>query len=163
MNLGQTYIDAFLHIAMLSVLATIVLVALLRIVKRVHIAKLVAIGLVLFGAVTVTANKLFHRQLFVDLHKSQNTLVPATGCLTYEPSFGHLFASYSMDHAAFDSWVSEHPWPMTDYDNSLQRFDEDRLGFTEPHTALATEMAPNGNQLRVYYKSGVMYLSYNVM
>ena len=163
MRLGQTYIDVFLHIAMWSALASVVLVAILRLLKRIHIAKLVAIGFVLFIAVTVTANTLFHRQLFVDRHRSQNAMVPTTGCLTYEPSFGHLFASYSMDRAEFDAWVSEHPWPMTAYDDSLQRFDEDRFGFTDADAALATEMAPNGNQLRVYFKSGVMYLSYSVL
>jgi len=163
MNLGQTYIDAFLYIAKLSALASILLVAILRFCKRIHIAKLVAIGILLFIATTFAANKLFHRQLFVDWHKSQNTLAPTTGCLTYEPSFGRLFASYSMNRDDFDSWVADHPWPMTNYDDSLQRFDEDRLGFAEPDIALATEMAANGNQMRVYFKSDVMYLSYNVM
>tara|TARA_R110002049_G_scaffold27283_1_gene93843 strand:- start:104 stop:595 length:492 start_codon:yes stop_codon:yes gene_type:complete len=163
MNLGQTYIDAFLYVAKLSAVASIVLVVLLRLWKRIDTSKLIAIGLGLFVAATFTANKLFHRQLFVDWHKSQNTMVPATGCLTYEPSFGHLFATYSMNRADFDSWVAEHPWPMATYDDSLQRFDEDRLGFAEPDVALATEMAPNGNQMRVYFKSDVMYLSYNVM
>ncbi|GAB5406149.1 MAG: hypothetical protein Aurels2KO_43800 [Aureliella sp.] len=104
-----------------------------------------------------------HQPLFVALHQGQNTSLPSEGCLSYEPSFGRLFASYRMSREELDRWVSSFPVKMEPYDNAFLDFDAERLGFTDAEASYATPMASNGNQLRVYYSEGVMYVSYNVM
>ncbi|MCC9656704.1 hypothetical protein LOC70_12910 [Rhodopirellula sp. JC737] len=134
-----------------------------RLIRRIHLGKLLLLGFALWIALTYTGTKFFHHDRFVELHQSHNDYVPASGCLTYEPSFGHLFASYSMTRAEFDAWVAQFPVPMSEYDSQLQRFDEDRLGFTDPDAAFATQSASNGGQTRAYFKDGTMYLSRNVM
>lgn len=68
-----------------------------------------------------------------------------------------------MDAATFERFVASHPWELRPYDSSLESSDAQRLGFGDPQAAYATEMAPNGNQLRVYFENGTMFLSYNVM
>ena len=52
---------------------------------------------------------------------------------------------------------------LTPGSNSLITHDEEVMGFENPEASFETEMADNGKQLRVYFKSGVMYLSYNSM
>lgn len=163
MGLGEAYLEVFFNIAKLALLASVVAAGLVRAFKRVQLGKLVLIAIVLWFLLTYTGTKYFHHDRFVELHRTQNNYVPTTGCLTYEPSFGHLFASYSMSRDAFDAWVAAFPVSMTEYDSSLQRFDEEQLRFTEPDAAFATEPASNGGQTRAYFKGGVMYLSRNVM
>lgn len=163
MGLGEAYLDVFFSIARLALLAAVVVAGLVRAFKRIRLVKLVLIASVAWLILTYTGVKLFHHDHFVKLHQSHNYYAPKTGCLTYEPSFGHLFASYSMSRDAFDAWVADFPVPMAEYDDSLQRFDKGRLGFTEPEAAFATEPASNGGQTRVYFKDGIMYLSRNVM
>ena len=163
MGLGEAYLQVFFSIAKLALLAAVVIAGLVRAFKRVRLGKLVLIALVLWVLLTYAGAKLFHHDRFVELHQSRNDYVPKTGCLTYEPSFGNLFASYSMSRDAFDAWVAAFPVPMTEYNSSLQRFDEERLHFTEPDAAFATEPASNGGQTRAYFKDDVMYLSRNVM
>ena len=163
MGLGEAYLNAFFSIAKLALLAAVFSTGLVRLFKRVRIAKLVLMAIVAWAVLTYTGAKFFHHDRFVELHQSHNNYVPATGCLTYDPSFGHLYASYSMSRDAFDAWVADYPVPMTEYESSLQRFDEKMLRFTEPDAAFATESASNGGQTRAYFKDDVMYLSRNVM
>lgn len=99
--------------------------------------------------------------MFAAWHKWQNTAVPKDGCLTYEPDFSRLFATYEMSRDEFDEWVSNHAWRLHAGNNRLLRYDGLRLGFAEPELSFETDSTPNGKQLRVYYKSGVMYVSYN--
>ncbi|WP_146517650.1 hypothetical protein [Rubripirellula amarantea] len=162
-GLGEAYLEVFFNIAKLALLAAVVVVALVRVFKRVRPGWLLLAAIGLWIILTYTGAKLYHHENFVRLHQSHNDYVPKTGCLTYEPSFGHLFASFSMSRDKFDTWVADFPVPMSEYDNALQRFDEQRLGFTEPDAAFATEPASNGGQTRVYFKDNVMYLSRNVM
>lgn len=63
----------------------------------------------------------------------------------------------------FEQWVSTHPWQLKPYDMAFVEHDSKRLNFAEPVLAYATEMASDGGQLRVYFKDGVMYVSYNAM
>lgn len=63
----------------------------------------------------------------------------------------------------FNAWAAAHPWGLTAGSNSLIAHDEEAMGFASPAAAFETGMADNGKQLRVYFKSGVMYLSYNSM
>ncbi|SMP79990.1 hypothetical protein SAMN06265222_1411 [Neorhodopirellula lusitana] len=162
-GLGEAYLEVFFNIAKLALLAAVVVVAFVRVFKRVRLGWLLLVAFGLWVILTYTGAKLFHHENFVRLHQSHNDYVPKTGCLTYEPSFGHLFASFSMSRDSFDAWVADFPVPMFEYDDALQRFDEDRLGFTEPDAAFATESASNGAQTRAYFKDNVMYLSRNVM
>ncbi|GAA5504566.1 hypothetical protein [Novipirellula caenicola] len=162
-GLGEAYLEVFFDIAMLALLASVVTVTMIRVLKRVRLGWLVVSAFALWLTLTYAGVKLFHHENFVRLHQSHNDYVPNTGCITYEPSFGHLFASFSMSRDEFDAWVANFPVPMFKYDDALQHFDEDRLGFTEPEAAFATESGSNGGQTRAYFKDKVMYLSRNVM
>ena len=68
-----------------------------------------------------------------------------------------------MTRPEFDAWVVNHPWQLKPGDNDLLHHDGPRLGLSEPDANFETEWDPNGRQLRVYFKSGIMYLSYNSM
>ncbi|MDM4019381.1 hypothetical protein [Roseiconus lacunae] len=162
-GLGETYINVFFTLSAWSFVAAAAVVLIMRLVKRFAVGWLIAAMIVLGVAFSFASNSVFHRRMFVRQHQDRNTLVPATGCVRYEPSFGHLFAAYKMTAAEFDAWVSQHPWGLAEYDRGLMEYDEQMLGFSDPSEAYATEMASNGGQLRVYFKDGMMYLSYNVM
>ncbi|TWU41689.1 hypothetical protein Poly51_63840 [Rubripirellula tenax] len=162
-GLGETYINVFFTLTAWSFVAAFTAVLIIRLAKRFAAGWVIAAMIVLGVAFTFASNSIFHRRMFVRQHQDSNTLVPATGCVHYEPSFGHLFAAYKMTAAEFDAWVSQHPWGLVEYDRGQIEHDEQRLGFSDPSEAYATEMASNGGQLRVYFKDGMMYLSYNVM
>ena len=163
MNLGDVYLKAFFSISGLAILVAVAIPIVVRAWKRIHAGWLIAIFIVVSIALVFVGNSLFHHSLFVSRHMAQNQWVPKTGCTSYEPSFGHLFATYSMSRDDFDSWATSHPWNLQPY--NLELFDRDsvRFGMNAPDASYATEMAENGNQLRVYFKDGTMYLSYNVM
>ena len=167
MNLGNVYLQAFFYITATSFVIAAACTFSLRLFRRIHAGWLSALAFFLGVFLAITGNRLFHRDLFVTWHRSQNAIVPQTGCLTYEPSFGYLYATYAMDRFEFERWVSSHPWTLLPYDSSphqsLQSHDAKRLGFDDPEIAYATEMADDGGQLRVYFQSGTMFLSYNVM
>ncbi len=163
MGLGEAYLVVFVGIAKSALLVSLVSVGLIRALKRIHTGKLFLVGCVLWIGLTFAGLNWFHRDRFVDLHQSHNDYVPRSGCLTYEPTFGHLFASYAMSRDDFDTWLAAYLVPLMPYEDFLQRFDEERMGFTEPDAAYATEPASNGAQTRVYFKDGVMYFSRNVM
>ena len=135
----------------------------IRLWRRFHPGWIIPFAFLLGVALVFVGNSLFHRRLFVGWQQTQNEWVPEAGCLTYDPSFARLFATYSMTETEFRDWVESYPVPMGPYDNSLLMFDCERLGFTEPKLSFATKSAPNGKQLRVYWTDNVMYLSYNVM
>lgn len=162
-GLGETYINVFLWLAAAGFAIATILVAMIRLLTRARMLWCVILTFLLGPFLAYAANSLFHHDLFVRRHQSLNKLVPQEGCLRYEPSFGHLFASYTISQEDFERWVAKHPWGLDPYDLSLVDHDSKRLNFTSPDLAYATEMAPNGGQLRVYFKDGVMYLSYNVM
>ena len=162
-GLGQTYINVFFWLTTCSFATAGVAVLILRLFKQIRLAWCVIVTLLLSVTLAYFTNSAFHREMFVREHQKHNTLVPQSGCVLYDPSFGRLYATYRMSRAEFDAWVSEHPWKLIPYDQAFVRYDGERLGFTEPDSAFATEMASNGGQLRVYFKEDMMYLSYNVM
>lgn len=162
-GLGETFINVFVWLTAWSFAAAVLSVLVIRYFRRFALGWGVVATTLLGFAFAYGANSMFHREMFVRQHQEHNSLVPANGCVRYEPSFGHLFAAYKMTAAEFESWVSQHPWGMVEYDRALIDHDEQRLGFSDPSQAYATEMASNGGQLRVYFHDGMMYLSYNVM
>jgi hypothetical protein len=144
----------------------IVVAVMMRLLFRIRWGWCPLIATVLGIALAYAGNSYFHHDLLVRSHQSHNSLMPKEGCLTYEPSFGHLFASYLMSRDEFEQWVSLHPlhqWKLKPYDMAFVEHDSKRLYFAEPEVAYATEMASDGGQLRVYFRDGVMYVSYNVM
>jgi hypothetical protein len=162
-GLGQVYINVFLWITLCAFAAAVIVAVLIRLSFRVRLGWCLLIAPVLGIALTYAGNRFFHHELFVQSHQSHNSLMPKAGCLTYEPSFGHLFASYAISRDEFEQWASLHPWQLKPYDMALVEHDSKRLNFAKPELAYATEMASDGGQLRVYFKDGVMYVSYNVM
>ena len=163
MHLGDIYIKTFFLISAVAFGIAIASSFLLRSWKRINAGWLFALSLVVGLSLAYAGNSQFHRDIFVRWQQSQNKWVPQKGCLTYEPSFGRLYATYSMSRDEFERWTASYPAEMSPYDMSFLVHDSERLGFSDPEVAYATEMAPNGNQLRVYFKDGVMYLSYNAM
>lgn len=57
--------------------------------------------------------------------------------------------------------VARHDWSLHAVENGLHVNDGEKLKLDNPERTYATEPAPNGKQLRVYYRSGVMYVAYN--
>lgn len=163
MNLGDIYLKAFFCISGIAFLLAILVATGICFWRRLQVGWVIPIAFLLGIVFAVVGNSLLHRRLFVDWQQSQNEWVPEKGCLTYNPSFSRLFATYSMTKTELSDWVANYPVPMGPYDNSLLVFDSQRLGFTEPALSFATASAPNGKQLRVYWTDNVMYLSYNVM
>ena len=163
MNLGDVYLKTFFNISAVAVLIAITVPTTLRLYKRIHLGWLFVMFLILSILLIFAGNSVFHHDLFVARHLKQNEWVPQQGCTSYEPSFRHLFASYTMTRDEFESWATSHPWQLRPYNSDPLDHDSARLGFTEPDAAYATEMAGNGSQLRVYFKDGTMFLSYNVM
>jgi hypothetical protein len=162
-GLGEAYINVFLLITVCGGAAAFVVAVITRLLFRVRLGWCMLIALVLGIAFAYAGNTYLHYDLFVRSHQSRNSFMPKEGCLTYEPSFGHLFASYAMSRDEFEQWASLHPWKLKPYDLTFVEHDSKRLNFTEPDVAYATEMASDGGQLRVYFRDGVMYVSYNVM
>ncbi len=162
-GLGEAYINEFVRISVWGFAAAVVAILMARVLFRVRFQWCLLITPILGITLSYTGNSLFHRDLFVRRHQSNNSLMPQQGCLTYEPSFDKLFASYRMTRSEFEQWVSNHPWKLKPYDMSFVEFDAERLGFSKPDVAFATEMADDGGQLRVYFKDDTMYVSYNVM
>jgi len=163
MNLGVIYINTFIDITLSALAIALVTTILIRLLKNLSILFVFAMFLGLSLVFVYFGNDLYLEQMFVHRHKAQNIWVPQDGCITYEPSPGDLFASYSMSRDEFDNWVGTHPFQLSEGGGELLDFDTERLGFTTPDVIYETEMAPNGKQLRVYFKDGTMYLSYNVM
>ena len=163
MNLGDIYLKTFLALTAGSLVLSCLLVSLLRFWRRVPWVDILWIGCLLGCFAAIVANTSLHRRLFVSWHRAQNDAVPATGCVTYEPDFTRLYATYRMTRPEFDAWIANHPWKLKPGDNGLLHHDGPRFGLDEPDAGFETEMAPNGRQLRVYFKSGIMYVSYNSM
>lgn len=162
-GLGQTYLNVFLFLTTSSFVIATLTIVVIHYFTRIRGAWCVLSTTLLFLILAYGANKLFHRDLFVWQHQRHNTLVPKSGCISYQPSFGHLFASYEMSRSEFEKWVTTHPMKLEPYDGAIAEHDGRRLGFHEPELSYASEMAPNGGQMRVYFKNGTMYFSYNVM
>jgi|JI9StandDraft_1071089.scaffolds.fasta_scaffold00188_17 hypothetical protein len=162
-GLGEAYINVFLWITMCGFAAAVVVAVIIRLLFRIRWRWCVLATTILGLAFAYFGNTYLHHDLFVRSHQSHNSFMPKDGCLTYEPSFGHLFASYAMSREEFEQWVSRHPWNLKPYDLAFIEHDSKRLKFAEPEVAYATEMAADGGQLRVYYSNGVMYVSYNAM
>ena len=163
MNLGDIYLKTFLALTGMAFLLSFLMASLLRIRRRASWGTVFGIGCSVGIFAAFFANMSLHRPLFVSWHKAQNDAVPTTGSLTYEPDFFELNATCQMTRPEFDAWVGSHPWNLEPGDNSFLHHDGPSFGLSEPEASFETEMAPNGRQLRVYFKSGIMYLSYNSM
>jgi hypothetical protein len=164
MNLGDVFLKAAASICIASGVLTVVLMLGLRLLKKVRWPRLLLLALPTAILLCCCGLYLGHRPLFVAWHRAQNDALPRTGCLTYKPDFFRLYASYRMTRPEFDAWVGLHPWKLLPGGNS-GFLDDDlkRCGIKKAEAAFATEMAPNGSQLRVYYHDGVMHALYFVM
>jgi hypothetical protein len=163
MNLGDIYIKSFFCIVGASIAVSMLFAFVWRSKWKTSRCASIAVSLLIGLLLSVPALTLLHHPLFVAWHRAQNAMVPQTGCLTYDPSFARLFAAYRMSRSGFDTWVAAHPWRLTPYANDLLEYDASHLGFSSPDASFASPSGSNGKQLRVYFKNGVMYLSYNSM
>jgi hypothetical protein len=163
MNLGVVYIKSFLLIISVSFVFSFGIASLLRFFRRVSWQPIFAIAITIWLCIGFFGLNNWHEKLFNAWHRWQNEAMPSKGCITYEPDFTRLFATYRMTRPEFEAWVTSHPWKLNPGDNGLLYHDRGRLGFNSPELSFETETAPNGKQLRVYFESGIMYVSYNSM
>ena len=162
MNLGVIYFKTFAAIVVMSFIFAVSVASLLRL-RRCSWRTVIVVALIIWLAIGFPMLNLGHQRMFVAWHKWQNTALPQKGCLTYEPDFTGLYATYEMDRDEFEIWVTDHPWHLHVGDNGLLHHDGTRLRFDEAERSFETEPAPNGKQLRVYYNSDIKYVSYNAM
>ncbi|HLA85421.1 MAG TPA: hypothetical protein VJL29_11560 [Thermoguttaceae bacterium] len=165
MNLGDIYLKTALLILAGSTLLPVVVAWTIHRLKKWSWNILLPIALLVACVLTIVGLNTLHHPLFVAWHRAQNTTLPPAGCVRYEPTATRLLAAYRMSRPAFDRWVADYPWKLMSLDptDGLILWDSQNLGFSKPEATFATERAPNGKQLRVYYERGIMYLSYNAM
>lgn len=162
MNLGNIYLKTFATIIATSFFLALAVASLLR-YRRCSWRTVLLAALPIWLTMGFMALDVGHKRVFAAWHKWQNTVLPKQGCRTYDPGFRRLYATYSMTREDFNAWVSDHPWKLHAGNNGLLHHDGPRLGIDQPELNFETDSAPNGKQLRVYYKSGIMYVSYNAM
>jgi hypothetical protein len=160
MNLGDIYLKTFAAIVAMSFIAALVSASMLRF-WRCSWRTVIYAALPVWLALSFFALDNWHQRLFAAWHQRQNSALPKDGCLTYEPDFYRLYATYKMTRNEFDAWVKDHPWRLHLGSNGLLHHDGPQFGLDSPESTFETDMAPNGKQLRVYFKSGIMYASYN--
>ncbi|QDV25923.1 hypothetical protein [Aureliella helgolandensis] len=163
MNLGDIYFKTFLVLLAAPVITTLVLLGVLRQRLKLTWGNVCLVAFFIAPFAGILLNGAFHHRVFAAWHQAQNRFVPRSGCVTYSPDFARLYATYRMTLPQFNAWATTHPWGLTPGSSDLLTHDEEAMGFDSPIAAFETSMADNGKQLRVYFKSGVMYLSYNSM
>lgn len=162
MNLGDIYLKTFAAIIVISFGVSVTVASLLRF-RRCSWRTVVYAALPIWLLLGFLGLDTGHQRLFAAWHKWQNSALPRHRCLSYEPDFTRLYATYEISRDAFQAWAKDHPWRLHAGNNGLLHHDGPRLGFDDPELSFETDSAPNGKQLRVYYKSGIMYVSYNAM
>ncbi|MCC7335030.1 MAG: hypothetical protein IT422_08035 [Pirellulaceae bacterium] len=158
MNLGVVSIESFLLIIVASFAIAFGLASLLRL-KNVSWHTIVLVSLPLWLMIGFALLDFGHQRLYAAWHRWQNAVVPQQGCIYYDPQFNRLLAKYSMKEADFLTWTTNHPWRL-EQDGSPREYDLKQFGVVDPEFSFSNEPAPNGAQLRVYYKSGVAYIAY---
>jgi hypothetical protein len=167
MNLGVVYIWSALAIAACAVALSAVAVLASALMRRrplrwsTPLLGALAVGIPLTGIGLLFC----HEPLFRFWHRRQNEAVPTAGCLSYEPTFWRLHASYRISPKAFDAWVASHPWGLVpcEPDGIFEFHDGPHFGLTSCEAAYESPRGPKGNNLRVYYHQGIAYLSYSAM
>lgn len=164
MNLGEVFIETAFVICLVACLLALSVALILRYMKRTRWFVSLTVFVVLVSVLVGGGLYFGHSPLFAAWHRFRNNVLPRTDCLTYEPSFFRLYATYRMSRAEFDAWIARHPWHLTPCDErQIASQDAEQLGFAQPDAAYASEPAPNGRQLRVYFKNDTMYVSYWAM
>ena len=160
MNLGVVWSETCSEFEMPALLLAVLIPLLLRLFLKIRKRWLIALFCLIYLLFFNIGIGLFHREMFVERHQAQNTLVPQAGCISYNPLPATLLASYSMSLAEYENWVKNHEWPLEPYDMSLLNYDSEQLGFDNPSVAYATPETVSGKQLRTYFCDGVMHLYY---
>jgi len=163
MNLGDIYLKTFLLLLTAPVLTTLIVLGVVRQRLKLTWGNVCLIAVFIAPFAGLVLNDAYHQRVFNTWHQAQNQFVPRSGCLTYLPSATRLYATYRMTLPEFNAWATGHPWGLKPGSNSLLMHDEEALGFQAPDASFETDMGDNGKQLRVYFKTGLMYLSYNSM
>lgn len=163
MNLGQIYFQTFVVLLVTPTIASMLVLCLFRRKLSSYFSMLALLSIFLGPSVGVGLNYKYHRIVFSSWHQSQNQFVPSSGCITYDPEFSRLYATYKMTLPQFHQWAAMHPWKLSALSPEVFNYDLEIMEFDTPEAIYATEMEPNGKQLRVYFKSETMYLSYNSM
>lgn len=162
MNLGAIAFQSFLILGVLSGLLSLAIAYLVMRLTRIRELAILCF-LLLAPLLAYASNSQFHQRLFVWWQQAQNTVVPKEfPCVDYEPGFNSLRAKYKMSDAEFEHWVSVHPWKLRPYTiDAVYNADEQAwLGNALSGKAFATEMEPNGKQLRVYHADDTTYILY---
>lgn len=158
MNLGIVYVESFLAIVGTALAIAFGLASLLRL-KHVSWHTIALVSLPLWLIVGFTLLNFGQQRLYTVWHHWQNVAVPRQSCSYYDPQFNRLLAKYPMNESDFLEWARNHPWGLSQFDSPVE-YDLEQLGVVDPQFSYSNEPAPNGAQLRVYYKSGVAYIAY---
>jgi hypothetical protein len=164
MNLGDVYIKSAVVICASACLLSLLIALIVRHAKKTRLAASLLIFAVSAFVLCVAGCYFGHGPLFAAWHRSQNTVLPSEGCLTYQPSFFRLRATYRINRGQFDNWAMHHPWqlaPMSDAE--IPSCDVETFGLGRPEAAYVSKQCTNGQQLRVYYANGTMYVGYYAM
>lgn len=167
MNLGAIYIRVAIVIIVVNLVLGSAIAALwLKLRRNQVISRQLLLLAVVIGPALGSVGLIFLQQPFFSTwHRLQNEVVPTNGCISYEPSFWHLYATYRIDRQSFDRWVASHPWGLTKCkpDEIFQFSDGPHFGITSCEAIYESPRGPKGNNLRVYYQHGIAYLSYSAM
>jgi len=163
MNLGQIYFQAFVVLMVTPTVASMLLLCLFRRKLSSYFSTLALLSIFVGPAFGVCLNYKYHGLVFSAWHQWQNQFVPQSGCITYDPDFSRHYATYKMTLPQFHEWAATHPWKLNLSSGESFGHDFEIMGFDNPEASYSTEMAPNGKQLRIYFKLDTMYLSYNSM
>ena len=162
MNLGMIALTSCLALCFVAGLLSLAVARLVVRLTRNRELAILSFAL-LFPLSMWASNSLFHQRLFTWWHQAQNDIVPKDfPCLAYEPAFTSLRAKYRMTEPEFDHWVASHPWslrPVT-LEPWAPAKDGAWLGEGFAGKALATEMAANGKQLRVFHSHDTTFILY---
>ena len=146
----------------ISLLVAVAFAGLLKVLCRISRAKAALVAMGIWVAATVMGLAAGQQRLFAVLHQRQNDKLPQQDCLSYQPEFARLYASYRMTQQEFDAWVSSHPWKLSEGSDHLH-IDGPALGLENPEQMFSSRPRSNGAQMRVYFKSETMYAAYYSM
>jgi hypothetical protein len=165
MNLGVIAFESFLLLCFAGGLLSVAAAFLVGWLSSRR--KFAMLSFVLLFPLSIWAsNSLFHQRLFAWWHQAQNDVVPmAFPCLEYEPTVTTLRAKYKMTEPEFDHWVASHSWSLRPVTLEAWEPAKERawLGGDFEGKALATDIAPNGKQLRVFHSRDTTFVLYYAM
>lgn len=135
MNLGQVYFQTFIALLVTPTVAGVLVLCLFRRKMPSYFSMLALISIFLGPFVGVGLNYKCHKFVFSHWHQWQNQFVPQSGCITYDPDFSRLYATYKMTLPQFHHWAAIHPWKLKAVSAGVFNHDFELMGFDTPEAS----------------------------